>query len=165
MECRRRLHENMTMPALNNVRHEKFVQAIIAQNMSATAAYKSVYGDDKSENTVNASASRLVRFSKVAARLAELREKAAEKFEITVDGMIKDFAQDARDAKNDKQHGAVIAARTAMAKLAGLWVERAENLNGNYAISDAPHTEQEWLDRHVNPPSQGATAGKAGDGH
>jgi hypothetical protein len=38
---------------------------------------------------------------------------------------------------------------TAKAKLAGLWVDRAENLNGNYAISDKPLSEQEWVEKHV----------------
>jgi hypothetical protein len=33
---------------------------------------------------------------------------------------------------------------TAIAKLAVLWVDRAENINGNYAISDKPLSEQEW---------------------
>jgi hypothetical protein len=30
--------------------------------------------------------------------------------------------------------GAVVSALTAMAKLAGLWVDRAENINGHYAF-------------------------------
>ena len=38
---------------------------------------------------------------------------------------------------------------TAIAKLAGLWVDRSENLNGNYAISDKPLSEQEWVEKHV----------------
>ena len=42
---------------------------------------------------------------------------------------------------------------TAIAKLAGLWVDRAENINGNYAISDKPLTEQEWVEKHVRKPS------------
>ena len=63
--------------------------------------------------------------------------------------MIEDFAQDAKDAKADKQHGAAVSARTAIAKLAGLWVDRAENINGNYAISDKPLSEQEWVEKHV----------------
>ena len=49
-----------------------------------------------------------------------------------------DFAQDAKDAKADKQHGAVVSARTAIAKLAGLWVDQSVNMNANYAISDKP---------------------------
>ena len=63
--------------------------------------------------------------------------------------MIKEFAKDAADAKADKQHGAAVSARTAIAKLAGLWVDRAENLNGNYAISDKPLSEQEWVEEFV----------------
>jgi hypothetical protein len=47
-------------------------------------------------------------------------------------------------------HGAVVSALTAMAKLAGLWVDRAENINGNYAISDKPLSEQEWAEQHTS---------------
>jgi hypothetical protein len=78
--------------------------------------------------------------------LQGLRSKSAEKFKITVESMIEDFAKDALDAKADKQHGAAL---TAKAKLAGLWVDRAENLNGNYAISDKPLTDEEWAERFV----------------
>ena len=44
---------------------------------------------------------------------------------------------------------------TAIAKLAGLWVDRAENINGNYAISDKPLSEQEWVEKHVNALNSG----------
>src|ERR1700738_213468 len=126
------------MPALANDRHEKFVQAIIAKQLSATAAYRSVYGEEKTDNVANSSASRLLRYVKITDRLRELRERNAAKHEITIDKMIERFEKAASDAQSDKQHGAVVSALTAQAKLAGLWVERAENLNGNYAISDAP---------------------------
>ena len=75
--------------------------------------------------------------------------EAAAKHQLTVETMIERFAEAAKDAKNDKQHGAVVSALTAVAKLAGLWVDRSENLNGNYAISDKPLSEQEWAERHV----------------
>jgi hypothetical protein len=89
----------------------------------------------------------------VVARVAELQQKAANKHQITVDGMIERFAAAAQDAKNDKQHGAVVSAMTAMAKLAGLWVDQTANINGNYAISDKPLTEEEWVEKHVRKPS------------
>jgi hypothetical protein len=38
---------------------------------------------------------------------------------------------------------------TAIAKLAGLWVDQTVNINGNYAICDKPLTEQEWVEKHV----------------
>jgi hypothetical protein len=34
--------------------------------------------------------------------------------------------------------------------IAGLWVDRAENINGHYGISDKPLSEQEWVEQHVN---------------
>ena len=34
-------------------------------------------------------------------------------------------------------------------RFSGKWVDRAENINGNYAISDKPLTEQEWVEKHV----------------
>jgi hypothetical protein len=56
-------------------------------------------------------------------------------------------------ASAKEQYSAAVAALTAKAKLAGLWVDRAENLNGNYAISDKPLSEQEWVEKHVRKPS------------
>jgi hypothetical protein len=62
---------------------------------------------------------------------------------------IKEFAETAAEAKAEKQYGPAMTGLTAIAKLAGLWVDRAENINGNYAISDKPLTEQEWVEKHV----------------
>jgi hypothetical protein len=137
------------MPALQNDRHERFVQAIIAKQLSATAAYREIYGEEKSEKVATSSASRLLNYASVSQRMAELREKSARRFEITLESMIGEFEEAAQLARQSDQCSAVIAALTAKAKLAGLWVERAENLNGNYAISDAPLSEEEWLARHV----------------
>jgi hypothetical protein len=92
----------------------------------------------------------LLAFVNIAARLKELQAEAAAKHQLTVETMIERFAEAAKDAKNDKQHGAIVSALTAMAKLAGLWVDRAENINGNYAISDKPLSEQEWAEQHTS---------------
>jgi hypothetical protein len=63
--------------------------------------------------------------------------------------MIKEFADTAAEAKAEKQYGPAMTGLTAIAKLAGLWVDRSENLNGNYAISDKPLSEQEWAERSI----------------
>jgi hypothetical protein len=63
--------------------------------------------------------------------------------------MIREFGEAAARAAQEKQYGPVMTALTAKAKLAGLWVDRAENLNGNYAISDKPLTDEEWAERYV----------------
>jgi hypothetical protein len=64
--------------------------------------------------------------------------------------MIDEFNEIVGKASAKEQYSAAVAALTAKAKLAGLWVDRAENLNGNYAISDKPLTEQEWVEKHVH---------------
>jgi hypothetical protein len=70
--------------------------------------------------------------------------------EITVESRIGEFNDIVGKASAKEQYSAAVAALTAKAKLAGLWVDRAENLNGNYAISDKPLTEQEWVEKHVH---------------
>jgi hypothetical protein len=137
------------MPVLKNGKHEKFVKAICIGNMSNAEAYRSAYGADKSISVASAAANRLLKSVKVITRVSELQAKAAEKHEITIESMIREFGEAAARAAHEKQYGPVMTALTAKAKLAGLWVDRAENLNGNYAISDKPLTEQEWVEKHV----------------
>ena len=137
------------MPALKNEKHEKFVKAICIGNMSNAAAYRSAYGAEQSVFVASASANRLLKSAKVMARVSELQAKVAEKHEITIESMIREFAEAAAGAKEEKQYGPVMTALTARAKLAGLWVERAENLNGNYAISDKPLNEHECVEKHA----------------
>jgi hypothetical protein len=137
------------MPVLKNGKHEKFVKAICIGNMSNAEAYRSAYGADKSVSVASAAANRLLKSVKVITRVSELQAKAAEKHEITVESMIDEFNEIVGKASAKEQYSAAVAALTAKAKLAGLWVDRAENLNGNYAISDKPLSEQEWAERHV----------------
>jgi phage terminase small subunit len=137
------------MPALKNGKHEKFVKAICIGNMSNADAYRSAYGTEMSVSVASAAANRLLKSVKVMARVSELQAKVSEKYEITIESMIREFAEAAAGAKEEKQYGPVMTALTAKAKLAGLWVDRAENLNGNYAISDKPLTDEEWAERFV----------------
>ena len=137
------------MPVLKNGKHEKFVKEIFIDNKNNADAYRAVYGEQQSVFAASASANRLLKSDKIMARVAELQAQVAEKHQITVEVMIERLERAAANATADKQHGAVVSALTAQAKLAGLWVDRAENLNGNYAISDKPLSEQEWVEKHV----------------
>lgn len=132
------------MSALNNQRHERFAQEL-AKGSPASSAYKEA-GYKTSGNSAEAAASRLLRDVKVQARVAELKERGAIKTEITLEGLIQEAAEIQASALKDGQHSAAVAALTAKAKLAGLWVERSENENNNvnYAISDELPTEDEW---------------------
>ena len=135
------------MPVLKNGKHEKFVKEIFIGNKNNADAYRAVYGEQQSVFAASASANRLLKSAKIIARISELQAQVAEKHEITVDSMIKQFAETAAEAKAEKQYGPAMTGLTAIAKLAGLWVDRSENLNGNYTISDKPLSEQEWVFR------------------
>lgn len=74
------------MPALKNTKHEKFAQAV-ALNTPAAQAYRD--GWNCSDATAETNGPRLARDAQVALRIAELREKVAEKADKTFN-MTKD---------------------------------------------------------------------------
>jgi hypothetical protein len=57
-------------------------------------------------------------------------------------------ANAAKDAKTDKQHGAVVSAELRWRSLLDCGL--IENINGNYAIADKPLSEQEWAEQHTS---------------
>jgi hypothetical protein len=134
------------MPALSNQRHERFAQEI-AQGTPQVEAYGKV-----GYKPVDANASRLINSDKVRTRIAELQGKAAQKLNVTIESLMQEADEIQRAAKADKQHSASVAAMTAKAKLAGLWVERSDNVNtnANYAISDEPESDADWSERHTS---------------
>jgi hypothetical protein len=76
---------------------------------------------------------------------------AAGEASVTIETLIREAADIQQKATDGRQYSAAIAALIAKAKLAGRWVERSEqnNTNVNYAISDQPLSEQEWVDKCV----------------
>jgi phage terminase small subunit len=128
------------MPSLENQRHERFAQEL-ARGKTQTQAYiEAGYKPD------DGAACRLSGNVRIKARVAELAERGAIKTEITLESLIREAAEIQESALKEGQHSAAVAALTAKAKLAGLWIERSENENNNvnYAISDELPTEDEW---------------------
>jgi phage terminase small subunit len=122
------------MPALENPRHERFAQDL-AKGMSQAEAYRNA-----GYRPNDPAASRLARNVKVQARVAEIVDRGAIRTEITLQSLMEEAAEIQRAAVAAGQHSAAVAALTAKAKLAGLWVEKAENLNRNMdanGLSDA----------------------------
>ena len=78
------------MPALKNTDYEKFAQAV-ALNVPASQAYRAHVAEDPNGSplSIDPRASKLANDVKVKARIAELREKVAEKAERKFD-MTKD---------------------------------------------------------------------------
>lgn len=71
--------ERRLMPILENARHEKFVQSLIA-GMSQRQAYREAFKRSTrwKDETVDSNASRLLKTSKVLTRYKELQEEAQD---------------------------------------------------------------------------------------
>ena len=80
-----------------------------------------------------------------------MQDAAAAEIQITLQSLIEEAADIQKRAAKAGQYSAAIAALIAKAKLAGRWVERAEqkNANVNYIVSDQPMTEEEWVAERV----------------
>jgi hypothetical protein len=133
------------MAPLRNTKHERFAQEL-AEGRSMSEAYQMAgYRPNRSH------ASRLVAKGNIRGRVAELQDAAAAETQITVQSLIEEAADIQERATKAGQYSAAIAALIAKAKLAGRWVERAEqkNTNVNYVVSDQPPTEEEWNEKYV----------------
>lgn len=134
------------MPALQNPKHERFAVEL-SQGVSATQAY--VIAGYKPNQP---SAARLLSNVMVKARIAEIQARSVIKTEVTLASLIEEAGQIQAAAQADKQYSAATAALTARAKLAGLWVERAENqnVNANYVVSGDPvDSAEDWEAEHT----------------
>lgn len=106
-------------------KQEAFAQALACSYppISASDAYRRAYQTERMKPaTVNNQAHKLQRRPAIAARIAELREQAAERNAITVDALLQELAE-ARDAalqSDPPQAGAAVSATMGRAKLLGL---------------------------------------------
>lgn len=113
------------MPVLPNAKHERFAQEL-AKGKSATEAYVSAgYQESRS------AASRLSANVNITARVIEIQERGVLRTEVTIESLIREAGEIQQAAMSVNQLSAATAALTAKAKLAGLWVDKAENTNRN----------------------------------
>ena len=138
------------MPALANARHERFAQEV-AKGKSRGQSYENCGYSCRSRNSRDAAAFRLFRSDKIRRRIAELQQHAIEDTAVTIVGLIREAAAIQVAAQRAGNHSAAVAALIAKAKIAGLWVEKAEleNTNLNYVICDELPSEQQWIEERV----------------
>lgn len=79
-----------------------------------------------SDKTLNEAASRLLKNSKVVARLEELRKPVAESAQITLSQHLSKLEELRELAKEEGKYGPAIQAEIARGKAAGLYVERSQ---------------------------------------
>jgi phage terminase small subunit len=126
------------MPALKNLRHEAFAQAIFigifrpdlypTHGTAYNAAGYRVKNARKPGGAAEANASRLLKNAKIFDRIAELQREAAQDAKETVDKCVAELNEDRRDAKAQGQHAAAISAVMGKAKLLGLVTEKHEDV-------------------------------------
>ena len=114
------------MAALSNPRHELFAQ-VLAAGCNATEAYvKAGYLLNKGN------AGRLKANERIRKRVEELQARNVQAQEaavgVTIEQLRAQFAEAYAIAKELSQPTAMVAATTAQAKLAGLWIERSEHM-------------------------------------
>lgn len=119
-------------------KQEKFCLHYLELGNASEAYRKAGYSKDMSDKTVNEAASRLLKDSKVIARLDELRKPIIEKTMITVEDLVKELekARIAALTSETVQASAAISATMGKAKLLGLGVEKVD-LTVGVRLADA----------------------------
>lgn len=152
------------MPALPNARHEAFVRGL-ALGKTADQAY-----EDAGYKRNRKNAARLKANEDIGKRLRELNEGAAKRVTLDKAWVLERLMRNAAVALGDQTvklkmrkkgetdivevethlHDAAAANRALelLGKELGMFVERSENLNTNYNISDKPMDEDDWTDQY-----------------
>jgi len=103
------------------LKQESFCLAFL-ETGNATAAYRNSYNAARmKETTVNKRASELLARGEIAGRLAELRQPAIEKAELTLQGHLAELATLRDQAKEKGMLSVAVAAETARGKAAGFY--------------------------------------------
>lgn len=125
------------MPALSNAKHERFAQEL-SKGKTATDAY--VIAGYKAND---GNAATLKGNQRILDRIAELQGAASMRVEVTIASLIQEAAEIQKAAQEANQHSAAVAALTAKAKLAGLWIDKSDNTNLNRVVDAASVTDAE----------------------
>jgi phage terminase small subunit len=107
-------------------RQEDFCLAYI-ESANASEAYRKVYSTKRMKpETVNNSAFKMLQKGDIVARIASIRESAAEKASMTLESHLSDLKNLRDAAVNDGKWAAAVTAEVSRGKAAGLYVEKVE---------------------------------------
>jgi phage terminase small subunit len=140
------------MPALKNIRHEKFVREYIKTGVGAEA-YRRVYPGANPYTTARVCAAQLLTRPSVKRRKVELQEQLMKRSDITVEKILSDYQYALDMAKAQEKSGEITSAATAQAKLVGLLIDRREQ--GTVGDFEAMNSIQEVLDLVANESGKG----------
>lgn len=111
-------------------KQEEFVRIYCCEDVSQTeAAVRAGY----SKKSAHAIASQLLNgahYPHVVARVLEVKNELAQKYEVTFEGHVRKLAEIRDQALNEGSYAAAVAAEKNRGQAAGLYIERKEILHG-----------------------------------
>lgn len=112
-----------------SIKQENFCLAYLETGNASEAYRKAGYSKGMSDKTVNEASVRLLKNSKVIARLQKLREPIIERHNITIDDLIAELDENRQAALGAEtvQSSAATAATMAKAKLLGYLTDKVES--------------------------------------
>lgn len=117
----------------------------VAEGETYADAYRHAYNaENMAQNTIWVKASVLMADGKVAARVAELQERAAKMCAVTIASLTKELDEDRELARSKDMPSAAISAVMGKAKLHGLIVNKAE-ITRKRSIEDLDDAEIDAL--------------------
>jgi len=135
------------MPALKNLRHEAFAQAIFigifrpdlypTHGTAYNAAGYRAKNARKPGGAAEANASRLLKNAKIFDRITELQREAAQDAKETVDKCVQELNQLRGDSHSDKAYGAAVSAVMGKAKLLGFITDKTDNTHRQAGFENA----------------------------
>lgn len=121
-----------TRKEINNMaltpKQEKFCQGVV-QGMSQADAYRAAYNaEGMKPETIQQNASRLIKSSKIAARVEELRAPVVEECRLTLRNHLDTLEQLRDVAKDSGTIAAAVRAEELRGKASGLYTENMKSL-------------------------------------
>lgn len=108
-------------------KQESFCLAYIESGNATDAYRKAGYSPGMAQKTAMEAASRLLKNGKIVARLAELRQPAADAAQLTLQAHLQRLEKLSKAAEGDGKYAAAVAAEVARGKASGLYVEKVEH--------------------------------------
>lgn len=120
------------------VKQENFCQGV-AKGLTYSDAYRQAYNASKMKmETINRKAVELMSNGKVAARVEELKRRALQRYDLTVDDIVKELEDARKIARELGQSSAMVSASMGKAKLFGMIVDKKARTDSEGNDLDVP---------------------------
>lgn len=106
-------------------KQEAFCQAI-AEGKTQIDAHTSAYPNNMTREQRDVQANKLLKNPKISLRIAELKERAMKRHDVTVDSIMAEYDEARVLAKKIGHPASMVSATTGKAKVAGLIVDKSE---------------------------------------